>query len=359
MNNIITARDPYIIAAEINTIKRQVQETVIAGSLRIGEKLQEAKSLVPQGEWGKWLEENVEYSQSTAENLMKLYREYGTNQQSLFDTWTSSQTFGKLSYTQHLALLALPFAERQEFAETNNVEDMSTRQLQQAIRERDEAEALLRDANQSLLNMQQQLATAKSDEGAWQEQIDRLTSERDTAETNEENLRKEIDKLNAEKHLAETSEKNATKKVEVLENQLKEARKKEKTARDELKKAQENPDIPESVMEQLRREAEVDALSKATGDLQKQLESANAALAAEQERARAIEEKLDAAQRKNDPEMVECNVVAQKLRADFNSLLGWVKKISVGDREKGEKMLKFLRLLVKAWAEALGMEVKM
>lgn len=106
MSNIITARDPYIIAAEINTIKRQVQETMIAGSLRIGEKLQEAKSLVPQGEWGKWLEENVEYSQSTAENLMKLYREYGTNQQSLFDTWTSSQTFGKLSYTQHLALLA-------------------------------------------------------------------------------------------------------------------------------------------------------------------------------------------------------------------------------------------------------------
>ena len=358
MSNIITARDPYIIAAEINTIKRQVQETMIAGSLRIGEKLQEAKSLVPQGEWGKWLEENVEYSQSTAENLMKLYREYGTNQQSLFDTWTSSQTFGKLSYTQHLALLAMPFAERQEFAENNNVADMSTRQLQQAIRERDEAEAMLRDANQSVLNMQQQLAAAKSDEGEWQEQIDRLTSERDTAETNEENLRKEIDKLNAEKHLAETSEKNATKKVEVLENQLKEARKKEKTARDELKKAQENPDIPESVMEQLRREAETDALSKAAGDLQKQLESANAALAAEQERSRAIEEKLDAAQRKNDPEMVECNVVAQKLRTDFNSLLGWVKKISVGDREKGEKMLKFLRLLVKAWAEALGMEVK-
>ena len=112
-------------------------------------------------------------------------------------------------------------------------------------------------------------------------------------------------------------------------------------------------------MEQLRREAEADALSRAAGDLQKQLESANAALAAEQERARAIEEKLNAAQRKNDPEMVECNVVAQKLRADFNSLLGWVKKISVADREKGEKMLKFLRLLVKAWAEALGMEVKM
>ena len=365
MSNIITVRDPYIIAAEINTIKRQVQETMIAGSLRIGEKLQEAKSLVEQGEWGKWLEENVEYSQSTAENLMKLYREYGTNQQSLFDTWTSSQTFGKLSYTQHLALLALPFAERQEFAEENNVAEMSTRQLQQAIRDRDQAradaenaEALLRDANQSVLDMQQQLAAAKSEEGAWQEQIDRLTNERDTAETNEENLRKEIDKLTAEKHLAETSEKNAVKKVEVLEKQLKDARKKEKAVCDELKKAQENPEVPESVMEQLRKEAEADALGKAAGNLQKQLEEAKAALAAAEEKAKTSEEKLVAAMKKSDPELVECNVVAQKLRADFNSLMGWVKKISVGDKEKGERMMKFLRVIVKSWAEALGMEVK-
>lgn len=202
------------------------------------------------------------------------------------------------------------------------------------------------------------MAAAKSDEGAWQEQIDRLTNERDTAETNEENLRKEIDKLTAEKHLAETSEKNAAKKVEVLEKQLKEARKKEKTVRDELKKAQENPEVPESIMEQLRREAEAEALGKTAGDIQKQLEEANTALAAAEAKAKESEEKLVAALRKSDPELVECNVMAQKLRADFNSLLGWVKKIAVSDKEKGERMLKFLRALVKSWAESLGMEVK-
>lgn len=344
MSNIITARDPYIIAAEINTIKRQVQETMIAGALRIGEKLQEAKSLVNQGEWGKWLEENVDYSQSTAENLMKLYREYGTNQASFFDTWTNSETFGKLTYTQHLALMALPFSERQEFAEENNVSEMSTRQLQQAIRERDEARAeveeanaQLRDANQNVLDMQQQLANAKSDEGAWQEQIDKLT---------------------AAKHLAEVGEKNAAQKVEVLEKQLKDAQKKQREIRAELKKAQENPKIPEATMEQLRREAEAKAAETAAGDIQKQLDAATAALAAEQEKTRTIEEKLVAAVKQADKDMVECNVMAQKLGADFNSLLGWIKKISVGDKEKGAKMHKFLCLLVRTWARALGMEVK-
>ena len=339
---IITARDPGIIAAEINLIKKQVQDTVIWGTIQIGEKLCEAKSLVPQGEWGKWLEENVEYSQSTAENLMKLYKEYGGNQESLFDTWTNSETFGKLSYTQHLALLALPFADRQQFAEENS--DKSTRQMQQLIKERDEARAeaetfsaQARDAEQNVIDMQQQLSAAKSSEGAWQ---------------------KEIDKLTAAKHLAETSEQNALKKVEVLEKQLKDAQKKQRETRAELKQAKENPDIPESTMEQLRKEEEAKAAEQTAGDLQKQLEAANAALAAEQEKAKSIEEKLVAAQKKADPEMVEFNVLAQKLRQDFNILDGMRRKIAVGDKEKGEKLLAFEKKLVTVWAGALGMEVK-
>lgn len=339
---IITARDPGIIAAEINLIKKQVQNTVIWGTIQIGEKLCEAKSLVPQGEWGKWLEENVEYSQSKAESMMKLYKEYGGNQQSLFDTWTNSETFGKLSYTQHLALLALPFADRQQFAEENS--DKSTRQMQQLIKERDEARAeaesfsaQARDAEQSVIDMQQQLSAAKSSEGAWQ---------------------KEIDKLTAAKHLAETSEQNTLKKVEVLEKQLKDAQKKQRDIRAELKKAQDNPKIPESMMEQLRKEAEAKAAEQTAGDLQKQLEAANAALAAEQEKTKSIEEKLVAAQKKADPEMVEFNVLAQKLRQDFNILDGMRRKITVGDQEKGAKLLAFEKKLVTVWAQAVGLEVK-
>ena len=339
---IITARDPGIIAAEINQIKKQVKDTVIWGTIQIGEKLCEAKSLVSQGEWGKWLEENVKYSQSTAENLMKLYKEYGGNQESLFDTWTSSETFGKLSYTQHLALLALPFADRQEFAEEHS--DKSTRQLQQLIKERDEARAeaesfsaQARDAEQNVLDMQQQLSAAKSSEGAWQ---------------------KEIDKLNAAKHLAETGEQNALKKVEVLKKQLKDAQKKQRKIRAELKKATESPEVPDSLMEQLRKEAEANAAEQVAGDLQKQLEAANAALAAEQEKSKSIEEKLVAAQKKADSEMVEFNTLAQKLRQDFNILDGMRRKITVADKEKGGKLLEFQKKLVTVWAGSIGMEVR-
>ena len=344
MSDIITARDPEIIAAEINTIKKKVQQTVIFASIEIGGKLMEAKSLVPQGKWERWLKNNVEYSQSTAENLMKLYKEYGGSQQSLFDTWTESQTFGKLTYTQHLALLALPFADRQEFAEQNNVEEMSTRQLLKAVqdqleqerREHDKtrgdmesAEARARDAEQNVIDMQQRLSAAKSSEDAWQAEVDKITDARKKAEQ------------------AATDTK---KKVEELEKQLKDAQKREKTVRAELKKAQENPDIPEFMMAQLRQEAEAAAAEKATNSIRQQLEDAQKAKQAAEAELVAVQKKLKMA----DPEIMEYNTLAQKLISDYNVLDGLRKKIALHDSELGEKLKQFQKKMVSMFGEPLG-----
>ena len=350
MNDIVTARDPEIIAAEINIIKKQVQQAVIFASIEIGGKLMEAKSLVPQGEWGKWLENNVEYSQSTAENLMKLYKEYGGDQESLFDTWTGSETFGKLTYTQHLALLALPFSDRQEFAEKNNAEEMSTRQLQKAVQDQldeerrlhektredlETAEARARDAEQNLIDMQQRLSAAKSSEGAWQE---------------------EIDKINAEKEKAVKAESDATKKVAELQKDLKEAKNREDAIRAQLKKAQENPDIPESVMEQIRKEAEASAAGKASEDIRKKLEEAEAALKAAEQGKQVVEAELVAAQKRlkmADVDVMEYNTLAQKLMSDYNVLDGLRRKITVHDRETGEKLKQFQTKMVSMFQEPL------
>lgn len=350
MSDIVTARDPEIIAAEINTIKKQVQQTVIFASIEIGGKLMEAKSLVPQGEWGKWLENNVEYSQSTAENLMKLYKEYGGNQESLFDTWTGSETFGKLTYTQHLALLALPFSDRQEFAEKNNAEDMSTRQLQKAVQDQldeerrlhertredlETAEARARDAEQNLIDMQNRLSAAKSSEGAWQE---------------------EIDKINAEKEKAIKTESEATKKVAELQKDLREAKNREDAIRAQLKKAQENPDIPESVMEQLRKEAEASAAGKASDDIRKKLEEAETALKAAEQGKQAAEAELVAAQKRlkmADVDVMEYNTLAQKLMSDYNVLDGLRRKITIHDRETGEKLKQFQTKMVSMFQDSL------
>lgn len=142
---IVEIRDANIIAAEIETIKRQTQHMMLAASVEIGRRLVEAKEYVDHGNWSQWLKEKVNYSQSTADNLMKIYREYGDEQISLGGS-SKSQTFGNLTYSQAIALFAMPADEREDFVKTNDVENMTSRQLQEAIKAKEAAEKAKADA---------------------------------------------------------------------------------------------------------------------------------------------------------------------------------------------------------------------
>lgn len=123
--SIINLRNAEIVAEEINQIKEHVRATAIDGAIRIGRKLQEAKSLVPYGEWEKWLEENVNYSASTAQNLMRIADEYGRKE---------SQALADISYTQAVALLRLPAEEREQFVAEHDMQSMSTREMTDEIK---------------------------------------------------------------------------------------------------------------------------------------------------------------------------------------------------------------------------------
>lgn len=291
MSDVVVIRNSEVVAAEINTIKENTRRIMIANAIRIGEKLTEAKSMVPFGEWGKWLEEKVEYSQSTAEDLMKMYREYGTNQESLFDTWTKSETFGNLSYSKHLALLALPFAVRQSFAEENDVENMSTREVQSAV------QAELEAAREKNSQLERALIDAQEDNEILRGNLDEMRGDARDAEEGRRQTQKQLE-------AAKQSEKSALEQVEKLKKQLESAKRKEQKAKDALKQAQENPEIPETVMELMRSQVEADAAAQATADLKKQLvkaqeEAEEAAKAKEraEKSAQELQEKLTAAER--------------------------------------------------------------
>lgn len=133
MSNLVVNRTPEVIAAEINSIKEQTRKVLLYNSIEIGRKLVEAKELVPHGEWGIWLEEAVDYSKSTANNLMKIFEEYGSDQITLLDDNLKSQAFGNLNYSQAVLLLGLPSEDREKFVEENKVDEMSTRELKKAI----------------------------------------------------------------------------------------------------------------------------------------------------------------------------------------------------------------------------------
>jgi len=146
-------RDERVIAAEINTIKKQAARQMLGAAVEIGRLLCEAKAQVPFGEWGKWLEENVAYSQSNANNLMRLYQNYGEQEQMGFFEENRMELFGELTPSQALALLALPQGERKAFVETHDMENTSVRDIEAEIKAREAAEqaaARLREEKEAL-----------------------------------------------------------------------------------------------------------------------------------------------------------------------------------------------------------------
>ncbi len=175
MNELVkTERTVDTVTLEINTLHRQAQQMMLGYVIEIGKRLVEVKEMLPYGSWGAYLAERTPYSQSTANNFMKIFQEYGDENLSLFEKGTKSQTFGKLSYTQALALLALPANEREEFAQENNVEDMSSRQLQEAIRERNQAREeadRLKAAAKELEEAKAQLAHAEKSRAKMEEDM--------------------------------------------------------------------------------------------------------------------------------------------------------------------------------------------
>lgn len=112
------------VTGEILALKAQAGEAL----LEIGKRLIEAKGLLPHGNWLPWLETQVDFSERTAQNLMRIARE-----------WENPQQLRILGVRKVLALLSLPPVERDEFMQENPPENMTAVELEKAIRERDEA----------------------------------------------------------------------------------------------------------------------------------------------------------------------------------------------------------------------------
>lgn len=114
----------------------QLKQDAGSAILGIGQRLLEAKEMLPHGEWLPWLTERVEFSERTAQNFMRLARE-----------WSNPQTLADLGVAKALTLLSLPPEERERFLEETHVVggeaksavDMTSRELGKAVRERDEA----------------------------------------------------------------------------------------------------------------------------------------------------------------------------------------------------------------------------
>lgn len=335
MSNIITVRDIDTVTAEIVTIHKHTQRLLLTGAIEIGRRLVEAKSMVNHGEWGAYLEERLGYKSSTANNLMKLYEEYGDNQESLFDNFANSQTFQNLTYTKALAMLALPADLRQTFAEENDVEHMSTREVQGAVQE--ELEKLKAEKAQA----EKKLDEACEHNDDLRQRLDEERVKREDLQEQTGTLGVKIDRLQKEKEKAELSEQNALRLVEKLNKKVAAAEKAEQAAKEALKKAQENPEIPDTVMEEMRQQVAADAAAKATEDLQKQLAAAESAAkdaTAQKEIAEVQIEELEKQLQAASPNMIRLGAYLEAMQEAWEKFVDVLKDIREEDPETAAKL---------------------
>lgn len=192
------------IAGEINTIKQQARSYITNSCIEIGARLTEAKRLIGHGNWSKWLEESVDYSERTAQNLMKIYRAFGVegNQGKLFGKELDAEQVKELNYTQMTALLKIKDDdERGEFMEEHREElkDMSTRELEAKIKELNEAKEKAEEGRKKAEETADFLRKSASEaDRKAKESIDRLETARNQAEAEGEFARQQAAKLRAE-----------------------------------------------------------------------------------------------------------------------------------------------------------------
>lgn len=163
MDAAFEERDIEVITEEINFYKRQAGSAI----LEIGKRLAEAKAQLSHGEWLPWLEEKVAFSERSAQQYMRLWKEYG-----------KSALSADLSISKALVLLALPESEREDFTtgthsvngEEKTVADMTVKELEKAIAERnaareeaEKAAADIQEAKNTALAAQEELARVRKE----------------------------------------------------------------------------------------------------------------------------------------------------------------------------------------------------
>lgn len=190
----IQAETPHTLD-ELASDIRAFSGSILFSAIEIGRRMVEAKKMLPHGEFGKWVKEKTGYSQTKANNFMRLFREYGSAQNGILEAGANYHTYGNLSYSNALALLDLPSDERNSFVEENNVIDMSARELDKAIRERKEALAAAEEAEAKAKTAEEARAKMESDMVMLKGLLDSAKAETASATEEAGKLARELEEL--------------------------------------------------------------------------------------------------------------------------------------------------------------------
>lgn len=191
--------------AEILILKDQTAQNII----EIGKRLIKVKENLPYGEFTKWLQERIDISHRTANNFMKVAK-----------TFSNSQSLANLGSTKLFLLAGLEEEDRQEVIQENNVENMTTRELEQVVKEKKEIKKQLEEEQEYSEELQQAIKEKENQIRALQNEIENIQIPE--KEIVEKEVVKEVvpENLILEKQALEKELETLRKRAEKAENTL-------------------------------------------------------------------------------------------------------------------------------------------
>lgn len=294
------------VTAEIQLIQEQVKKVFYDAVIQIGTRLLEVKELVPHGEWTEYLENRLGYKPSTAQNYMRIAKEFGDGQVAL-DGTDPQALFGALGYSQLLPLLSLPDEDRRELAQENDLEDMSSREIEELVKARKAAE-------DKTAQVEHELAQVKAAEKAAEDKAAQAQAELTRAKESKKAAQKREENALAEKRQAELRADKLAEEHKFLQNQVKAL----------TEQAEQTPIRAEVVpsdaeLEQVRQEVR---------------EEMQTALHAAEDRAEQAEARLEKAK---NPAAMRVNLLFEDIQTQVDKLEAALAALSAEQPEIGDK----------------------
>lgn len=329
---------PERLGVEIRELTRQAKAMTVYYAVEIGRRLTAAKSMVPHGGWADWIRENTEFSQTTATRMMRIFDEYGAAQIGIFGAEPNSSTLQNLSISNALRLLAVPEDEREEFAEAIDAENLSARELDKAIRERDAAVAD-RDNARREANVYS-LRTKKAEE-ELQEAMERAQTLEDDLKAARNDRRQIADELEAlRKRPVEVAVQRDEKAIREAEN-----RARAEGERELKKKTREWEELANKARKE--KEALEQQLEKAMAEAEKAKQQGNG--------LDGLQAEIDALRKKLAMAGQEITIARLRFSAwqeSFNALTAAVANIP--DNGKKAPLVAAIRAQLGAWEKKMG-----
>lgn len=318
-----------VITQEIQFYKGQACMSMV----EIGKRLLEAKQCLPHGAWGEWLKNEVDFSERTAQNFMRIAKEY-TNPQLIADIGNSA--------SKAIMLLSMPEEEREEFVgeaheingEEKTVAEMTNKELQEVLKEL-EAERKEKEKLKKQLDLfEDEAVDAAYSQG--EEQIKRLSELKEQAEAAAREAEKKVAELQGEvselqMQKEQTTLLDATELEKIRMEAEAEANKKAEAA------LQKKLDKAKKEAEKAKKEAkEAQAAIEAHEEAQKEAEETALVL---RERLKLVQEEADKKVRlAGNQEMAVFKVHFENVQMEFNEMMTCIDNLQEKEPEEAGKM---------------------